>query len=205
LEYSKMHLSRFHPKRAWATALYGLAPVLLGAFVFSGCHRNPAPTAQHMDSVLSINAVPLSQLDLGASLLAAVDNARFAISRRDPVAAANDINEALSFARRLPERPSKLLLSEPRAIDRHRSSGVGPTPIPYAHLTDFGALVKLTSSQAELGNGNLEGADAELRAIRNGIPQSLIPTDLPLLRAAASLELARSAASQGRTSDLNTH
>jgi hypothetical protein len=177
--------------------------VLGGFFFLSACHRKSVPEAAPVN-LLPVDAVPLSQLDLGASMLAAVDNARFAIRKGDPVAAANDLNQALSYARRLPDRPSRLLRSEPRAMDRNQSSRPGAKPIPPAQLTDFGALVKLASSRAELDEGKLDDADAQLRAIQDGIPQSEIPSDLPLLRAAGSLDSAHSAAKEGRTSDLKT-
>jgi hypothetical protein len=143
-------------------------------------------------------------VDLGASLLAAVDNARLALVLRDPIAASNDVGQALSFARQLPNRPSNLIRSEPTSIDHDRTSGAKGTDIYHDPLTAFRALAELTSAQAELDNSNLEAADADLHDIQDGIRQGLIPNDLPLLRAAASLDLARSAASEGRTSDFKT-
>jgi hypothetical protein len=71
-------------------------------------------------------------------------------------------------------------------------------------LTALGALAKLTSAQAELDGSHLEAADADLLNIQSGISQGLIPSDLLLLRAAASLDLARIDAFSGQTPDLRT-
>ncbi len=71
-------------------------------------------------------------------------------------------------------------------------------------MTDFDALVQLNSSRAELGKLRFKSADADLRAIQNGIPRAAIPPTLSLLSAAASLDLARTAAINGRTRDLET-
>jgi hypothetical protein len=139
---------------------------------------------------------------VGDSLLAEVDNARLAIELRDRVAAANDVGQALAFARQLTNQSSKLLLSEPLIIEPGKSS-VSGTAVIHARMTAFGALVKLGSAQAEL-DSNLEAADADLHAIQWGIPGQLIPRNLPLLRAAASLDMARSAVSMGRTLALRT-
>jgi hypothetical protein len=136
-------------------------------------------------------------------LLAEVENARLAIAVRDPDAASNDVAQALSFANQLPDRPSKLMRSERASSDRDRTSEPNATRLSHAPLTDFGAQVELNSAQVEL-TGNLEAADAHLRNIQNRIPQGLIPRDLPLLRAAASLELARFDASAGQTASLRT-
>jgi hypothetical protein len=93
--------------------------------------------------------------------------------------------------------------SERASSERDRTSESNATRLSHAPLTDFRAQVELTSAQVEL-TGNLEAADAHLRNIENGIPQGLIPRDLPLLRAAASLELARFDASAGQTANLRT-
>jgi hypothetical protein len=121
---------------------------------------------------------------MGSSMLAEVDNARVAIHLKDGVAASNDVAQAQYFARRLPDRPSKLLLSE------H----------PPA-MTGSGALVQLGSAQGSLSTGNLEAADSDLRAIQTAISDR---SDQPLLRAAASLDIARSAASEGRAPEITT-
>ena len=170
--------------------------------LLSGCHRSPVGQAP-LTGAPPVAAVALSQVDLGASLLAEVDNARFAIELRDLVAAANDVGHALAFARQLPDRSSKLLLSEPLTIEPAHPSSVSGAAVLHARLTAFAALVKLGSAQAEL-ESNLEAADADLHAIQMGIPEGLIPSDLPLLRAAASLDAARSAVAEGRIPQLRT-
>jgi hypothetical protein len=136
-------------------------------------------------------------------LLAEVDNARFAIALRDPVAATNDVMQALSFAEQLSTRPSKLIRTGPTSIGDRQSAAAGGTGSYPAPLTDFGVVVTLNSVQAELA-GNLQAADADLHSIQSRIPQALIPANLALLRAAASLELARTDASVGENSDLKT-
>jgi hypothetical protein len=136
-------------------------------------------------------------------LLAAVENARVAIAVGDPVAASNDVAQALSFDMQLLGRPSNLIRSGPLSNERDRTSGPGGMRGDDAPLTVFGVQVELHSAQAELPT-NLTAADAHLRNIQNGIPLGSMPTDLALLRAAASLELARIAASEGRRRDLRT-
>jgi hypothetical protein len=136
-------------------------------------------------------------------MLAEVVNARFAIGQHDAVAVTNDVAEALSFANQLPDHPSRIIRSEPMGGGRQRISGPEDAASQHQPLTDFAALVGLTSAQAELP-GNLAVADGQLRAIENRIRAGPVPGDLPLLRAAASLDLARIDATEGRTADLKT-
>jgi hypothetical protein len=127
-----------------------------------------------------------------------------AIELRDPVAAANDVGQALAFARRLPDRPSKLLLSEPHIIEPGNPSSASGTAVSHARMTAFDAQVKLVSAQAELDGNNLQAADTDLHAVQTGVPSQLIAGDLALLRAAASLEMARNAVPEGRIPELRT-
>ena len=127
-----------------------------------------------------------------------------AIELRDPVAAANDVGQALAFARQLPNWISKLLLSEPPIIEPANPSSVSGAAVSHTRMTAFDSQVKLVSAQAELDNNNLQAADADLNAIHTGIPEQLIPSDLPLLSAAASLEKARTAVPEGRILELRT-
>ena len=129
---------------------------------------------------------------------------RVAIELRDPVAAANDVGQALAFARRLPDRPSKLLLSEPHIIEPGNPSSASGTAVSHARMTAFDAQVKLVSAQAELDGNNLQAADTDLHAVQTGVPSQLIAGDLALLRAAASLEMARNAVPEGRIPELRT-
>jgi hypothetical protein len=177
------------------------ALVCANCLLFSGCHRSPPGEVPSVIDQAPVADIPLSQVDLGASVLAAVDNARVAIEMRDRVAAYNDVDEAVAFARQLVNRPSRLLLSEPIAIE----PGTSSSPLAAAHvrITGFDVLVKLASARAEL-ESNLQAADADLHDIQRGIPEQLIPTDLQLLKAAASLSLSRSAVTQGRTPELTT-
>lgn len=173
------------------------------AVFLSGCDRGPMVQAPQGSDAQSVATTPLSQVDLGASLLAEVDNARMAIELRDRVAAYNDVGQALAFARQLTNRPSKLLLSEPPTGEPRSPLSVRRTAVSPSRMTVFGAMVKLGSAQAEL-DSNLEAADADLHAIQTGIPPQLIPSNLQLLRAAASLDVARNAVSEGRNPEVRT-
>jgi hypothetical protein len=177
--------------------------LLPAAALIGGCHRNPVTTSPPAASIPSGGLIPLSQLDVGASLLAEEENARFAISMRDAVAAANDVAQAVSFATQLSDHPSKLIPAEPSNGGRKRIAGPSDAASQHSPLTDFAALVDLTSAQSQLP-AHLQAADTYLRTIQSRIPTGLVPKDLPLLRAAASLDLARVGAFQGRTPDLKT-
>lgn len=137
-----------------------------GPALLSGCQRSPVVQPAQPASVSRLGLVPLSQIDLGATLLAEVENARVALDAGDPVAASNDVAQALSFAMQLPNQPSNLIRSGPMSND--------------APVTAFGVEVELSSAQAQLP-GDLKAADAHLRNIQDGIPQGSIPADLALL------------------------
>jgi hypothetical protein len=126
--------------------------------------------------------IALSQSNLGFTVLAEVDNARQALELHDAIAADNDLTQARAFATEM--------------IDHHRQSP--------AVLTSFAVRVRLISAQALVMVGNLSGADAELNALRDEVPPHLLPQDLPLLRAAASLALAWDAVITGGTPRLRT-
>lgn len=154
--------------RAWAPAI--VASVLLVA-----CARH--------STALSVAPPPgppapssLAQRDPGASMLAAVHDARQAIALRDPIAASNDISQALKLA--------------PRPVNEGARSLA-------ALLGSFPVQAQLISAQALLTEGQVAGADELLKAIQSRVPGRLMPRDLSLLEAAASLELAREAASLG--------
>lgn len=183
-----------------ANAMRLWALLLAEAAVLSGCYRSPMP---HAPVETSAAPAPLSEVDLGASVLAEVDNARLAIAQHDLISAGNDVHRALLFARQLVDRPSTLFPSETVTTGAPWTAGVSATGTPHARLTAFGVQVKLATAQAEL-NGGLDQADADLRDIQQDIPKQMIPSNLLLLRAAASLDLARTAAFNGRISDLRT-
>jgi hypothetical protein len=184
------------PMRSWVCRFAGAA-------LLSACQRSPVAQAPQPASVPPLGLVPLSQIDLGATLLAEVANARVAIALRDPVAASNDVAQALSFAMQLPDRPSNLIRAVPISNDRDRTSGPRAMRHYEPPLTVFAVQVELGSVQAQLP-GNLNAADTQLRDIQNGIPQGSIPADLALLKAAASLDLAQIAAAEGRRRNLRT-
>lgn len=194
---------RFSSLRAGDVPMKSLVLLLAGVALLSGCDRNPAAQSPQAVSDPTFALPPLSQMDLGATLLAEVENARVAIVEGDPVAASNDLTQAWSFAVQLPDRPSKWIFSGPLFEERNRISHPHDMPRFDPPLTVFGVQVELSSAQAELSS-NLEAADAHLRSIEDGIPQGSIRSDLALLRAAASLDLARIAASEGRRRDLRT-
>ena len=165
-------------------AMMTWALLCVEAMLLSGCHRDVPGQAPRVIGAPPIADRLLSQVGVGDSLLAEVDNARLAIELRDRVAAYNDVSEALDFARQLTNRPSKLLLSGALPSEPGNPSGVSHMAVSPIRMTAFDALVKLGSARAELEN-NLETADADLHAIQIGIPGQLIPSDLQLLRAAA--------------------
>lgn len=176
--------------------------VLLAAVLLAGCHRHAPAVTPPASAARTVSPLPLSQADLGVSLLAEVANARFALSLGDVVAAGNDISAARAFAAQLPNRPSKLILPDPRGEGR---ALFDPAAAAAKHepLTDFQAVVTLDSARTQLPD-HVAQADSFLRALQSRVPQGLIPPDLPLLRVAAALDQARAAATEGRSSNLKT-
>ncbi|HWG76326.1 MAG TPA: hypothetical protein VN660_05980 [Steroidobacteraceae bacterium] len=114
-------------------------------------------------------------------MLAAVYDARQAIGLHDPIAAYNDISQALDAGR--------------QAVDQ--GTVEQGTQSLTALLESFPVQAKLLSAQAQLTAGKVAAADALLVGIENLIPARLMPGNLSLREAAASLELARQAASLG--------
>jgi hypothetical protein len=163
-----------------------LVAALATAVMLAACGRHrtaPAPASTGAaPPEQELEPVALSQRNLGFTVLAEVDNAREAIELRDAIAAGNDVSRALAFAREM--------------IDHRRQSP--------AILTSFAVRVRLISAQALLTSGNLSGTDAQLNAVRDEVPRLLLPRALPLLRAAASLALARDAVFTGGTPRLRT-
>jgi hypothetical protein len=182
------------------------AVLLALAMLLAGCARRPAPQPLPVTGAGAAPAttVALSQVDVGASMLAGVENARQAIAFGDRIAGANDLGQAQGFAMQLTNHSSRLIPSEPTILGTRRSAGTSAPDRPRARLTVFGVQVRLTSASAELTTGDFAAADADLRAVQDSIPDRLIPGDLPLLRAAASLDLARSAAFSGLIPELRT-
>jgi hypothetical protein len=66
-----------------------------------------------------------------------------------------------------------------------------------ALLTSFATRAKLISAQTLLTTGHVADADAIIIALQNGVPPSLIPPNMPLVEAAASLEMAKQATAFG--------
>jgi hypothetical protein len=166
--------------------------------LLAACARHPNPTPPLPAPTVPTPAAPvaLSQRDLGASMLAAVDNARQAIALHDAIAAGNDVGQARGFARQMIDAGPTVLASSPPRPQSPSSARALAVPLtPW--LRSFAVRVRLISAQALLNQGNLAGADAQLSTVQALVPRSLLPQDLPLLRAAASLVLARRAASMG--------
>lgn len=164
--------------------------------LLAACARYPSASVPALAAPALAPPVALSQRDLGASVLAAIDNAQEAIALRDAIAAGNDVGQALAFARQLIDQVPTIFPPEPpsnqgRSFERNSAGRL------TALLRPFAIRVRLISAQALLTNGNLAGADAELSAIQKTVPSRLYPQDLSLLRAAASLDLARKDASMG--------
>lgn len=163
-------------------AVRTLVAALASTVMLAACGRHRMAPAPASTNAAPPGPVALSQRNLGYTVLAEVDNARQAIESRDAIAASNDVGQALAFAREM--------------IDHRRQSP--------AILTSFAVRVRLFSAQALLTSGSLSGADAELNAVQGQVPRRLLPQDLPLLRAAASLVLARDAVVTGGTPRLRT-
>lgn len=108
-------------------------------------------------------------------MLAAVRDAREAIALHDPIAADNDISQALDLT--------------PQTVGAAQSLAT--------LLGSFPVRVHLVSAQALLTQGRVADADTLLMEIQSRVPGRLMPHDLPLLAAADSLERARVAASLG--------
>ena len=120
------------------------------------------------------------QVDAGALALAGIENARFAIASRDAIAAANDLAQAQLYSQRLANEPSDII---PAGVGEGDSSGPSDAAGPHGLLSPFGAQTGMLSAQADLLNGNLKGADDELRAIESDVPpQSDSERSAPSLR-----------------------
>ena len=174
----------------------GAAAVLAGALacaVLGACSRGAAPAAPAKTPGGA--SASLLTRDLGASLLAAAENARWAIAAGDRIAAADDVEAAIADADQLPDQTSRLFLAE--APMRRARPG-------QARTTVFEAQTRLLSAQEDLVGGDFPGADADLAAIVASVPAALAPADLPLLRADESLALAQKMAAAGRTSVART-
>jgi hypothetical protein len=141
------------------------------------------------------------QTDAGALALAGIENARFAIASRDAIAAANDLAQAQLYSQRLTNEPSDIIAAD---VGDGDGSGASDAAGPHASLSPFRAQTEMLAAQADLLDGNLNGADDELRALESEVPPPSIPTDLPLLCARESLDLAVTAASSGGRSDALT-
>lgn len=134
----------------------------------------------------------LSQRDIGARVLASIDDARRAMGLGDPIAASNDVSEALSSAREAIDQfvPLPITGSAGSLAADHAAS---LTKL----LGSFPVRVRLVAAQTFLTKGDIPDADAILRALQNRVPPRLIPQNMPLLEAAASLERAKLAAGFG--------
>jgi hypothetical protein len=167
-------------------------PAITAMALLAACNHNPPHHRVSLASPPIADTAPTSAADAGALFLAGIDNARFAIARRDQIAAANDVAKALAYPGRLTGESSKVLPSE-----------TGLTSGP-PRLTPFSAQTQLLAVQSDLFNGDLGGADRTLRAIQAAIPPRAVPADLPLIEARESLDLAVLAATTGQPGDLTT-
>jgi hypothetical protein len=159
----------------------------------AACERPAAPS--HTGRPAS-SPTSLAQADAGASMLAGVANARVAIAQGDRLDASNDVVDALTFAAQLSGQSSSLFPDESPNPGAQGSSGQ-PRPAgrhgrdqPSSRRTRFDAQVELVSASAALQNGDLQTADADLKAIQDPIPANLVPAVMPLLEADESLDLA---------------
>ena len=170
-----------------------LASLLLAALIVTGCTRAPSvPAAAQAPTPVLPSA--LSQRDPGASLLAAIENARQAINWHDLLAAGGDLNQALGFAQ---EVLSQINTSLPALQPAGAASDPGPPAALSATLRSPVVEARLLTAKAKLGTGDAPGAVADLEVIQRQVPADRLPRTFALLRAAASLELAKAAASLG--------
>jgi hypothetical protein len=146
----------------------------------------------------------LASVDLGVSMLADVENARAAIAAHDAMAAANDIDQAIDYAVRLPDVNSALYPNDAILPGGHAPAGHGSGAAAPAALTSFDTEVALTSAQSAIEGGDLAVADTDLAAIQQRTPPHLAPADLPLLRADECLGLARIAIESEHPTELAT-
>ncbi|HUO12125.1 MAG TPA: hypothetical protein VMU37_05150 [Caulobacteraceae bacterium] len=117
--------------------------------------------------------------DVGAAMLADVENARLAIAQGQQLAAANDLGLGLAHSQQLAGAASPLF---PETI----------TAKP-PRLSRFAAQVRLESADTALQLGDVGGADQDLAAIQSGATPGPSLASLPLLRAHESLTLAEDA------------
>lgn len=171
--------------RAWGLAI-------LASAVLVACTRH-STSAVSMRSTGIETPTGRAQCDIGSSILASIDDARQAIGFRDPLAAGNDVSQALALARK----------SIDEFVPACSAGGSGSLAAGNAAqsltalLGSFPARVRLVSAQTLLTEGDVADADAILRALQNRVPPRLIPQKMPLLEVAASLERARQAAAFG--------
>jgi hypothetical protein len=128
--------------------------------------------------------------DVGAVVLAAVENARTAIAHKDAISAGNDLDAARTYATRLMAQPSTLFSGPP-----------GPDG---EQLTDFVVVTRLLAAEGEVDSGDLPGADAHLRIIEDGVAKRFLPRDFALLRTREGLERAAAARRAERRAELAT-
>jgi hypothetical protein len=169
--------------------------LLVAVLAAAACHAPPHQAPAVLSAAPA--SASLTAADPGAALLAGVENAQGAIAGRDPVAALNDVNQALVYAVRLPDVASALYPNEAAPPGQRSSRADQP-------LTSFDVLVQLTTAQAELENGDAARAEADLAAIEAGTPARLAPKDLPLLCADEALAAAQTAVASERTGELRT-
>jgi len=175
------------------------APILIAATLLAACHHPKDRPPAMVDA--DRPTASLTAQDTGAAMLADVDNARAAIAAKDQMAATNDLDQAVTYAVKLPDVTSTLYPNE-AVVPDHRGARAGPAAPPP--LTAFDAEVALTSAQSKLEGGDLAGADAQLAVVQQRTPPRLVPADLPLLRADESLGLARIAVESEHAAELKT-
>jgi hypothetical protein len=143
------------------------------------------------------------------------DAARQAIARHDKAAAANAVNEAIGFSDKLGSRATAPIYSELSSvsivgpIEAAKANTGAPAGPPAVKAVAGGytrivldanlARARLLAAKAELASGDLARADADLRAIQNGVVLESVSANLPLVRARENLNLAKTSAQSGNT------
>ena len=189
--------ARTVPRASRGVLLVWLLALICSA-ALPGCVRQSAAPAAPAAVTAPASPVGLAQSDLGASMLAAIENARAAIALHDAVAADIDVVQALGFADQAINRVSAILPPQDMSA-AGRSTARADARSLTAVLGTFPVRVRLSSVQTLLTAGDLADADHLLGVLEREVPDGLIPQDLSLLQAGASLDRARQAASLGTT------
>jgi hypothetical protein len=171
---------------------------LCAATALAACHRAQPATATH-------EQIPaFRSFDVGAGMLADVDNARQAIASGERLAAVNDLDRGLNCADQLAGDASTLFPDNASSARRGGAAVHAATAPAPARLSRFAAEVRMQSADAAMDRGDVADADKQLEAIQASVPAQSLPASWPLMRAQESLDVAAVAPSGDQPSALPT-